>query len=67
MSENLKYMSKSPASEKSKRFEAACAAMQGLMSNPFLERFKDEDVTMLIKHSYKFADELLKQEYESSD
>lgn len=52
----------------SKRFYAACAAMQGLLSsyanpgasNPLINDNKD----IIIKGCYEFADELLKQENE---
>ncbi len=42
----------------SKRFYAACAAMQGLLAN----RDFNHDLTAVVKASYDFADELLKQE-----
>lgn len=43
----------------SKRFYAACAAMQGLLANP---RSSDESQTSIINASYDIADKLLKQE-----
>jgi hypothetical protein len=53
----------------SKRFYAACAAMQGILANSAAltgaakSVFSDnEKVEVIIKQSYKFADELLKQE-----
>lgn len=48
----------------SKRFYAACAAMQGFLSygvaNPL--GTNDPNYELIVKQSYKFADELLKQE-----
>lgn len=41
----------------SKRFYAACAAMQGMLASPF-----DIGKSELIKKSFEYADELLKQE-----
>ena len=53
----------------SKRFYAACAAMQGLLSNSVgIKAISDnvdtqeEFFSEVIKSSYDFADELLKQE-----
>lgn len=43
----------------SKRFYAACAAMQGLLSNPTII-----PSDKLAEYSFKYADELLKQENE---
>ena len=50
----------------SKRFYAACAAMQGLLSNGrYDQRYYEGDSTSLIcKRAYAIADELLKQESE---
>jgi hypothetical protein len=45
----------------SKRFYAACAAMQGLYSNPAMVNYEVEEV---IASAYAAADELLKQENE---
>ena len=47
----------------SKKFYAACAAMQGLLANSELgwDRPVEEH---LVKQSYEYADELLKQENE---
>lgn len=45
----------------SKRFYAACAAMQGLYSNPAMANRAVEEV---IASAYAAADELLKQENE---
>ena len=42
-----------------KRFYAACAAMQGLLASNRYRVLKEES---LIKESYEYADELLKQE-----
>ena len=51
----------------SKRFYAACAAMQGLCAVDDKGTFAimKEVYEKLIKHSYALADELLKQENES--
>lgn len=47
----------------SKRFYAACAAMQGILSNVHTPSRSDLDSKeQLIKASYSIADELLKQE-----
>ena len=53
----------------SKRFYAACAAMQGLLSNPMIaegaaKNFEsDNEVNnLIVAQSYCIADELLKQE-----
>lgn len=43
----------------SKRFYAACAAMQGILSSGVYARIAISDV---IEKSYQYADELLKQE-----
>ena len=55
----------------SKRFYAACAAMQGLLANnDYIARKlstfnnKIEDTDTIISDAYKLADELLKQENE---
>ena len=45
----------------SKRFYAACAAMQGLLANPYPDIIGLQS-SQLIEISYEFADELLKQE-----
>lgn len=45
----------------SKRFYAACAAMQGLISNSNKE-LVDKPIKYLVTISYTLADELLKQE-----
>ena len=45
-----------------KRFYAACAAMQGLLSSGRVST--DMRPTIIIKKSYELADELLKQENE---
>jgi hypothetical protein len=44
----------------SKRFYAACAAMQGMISN--VGSYGTDSDIELIRLSYRFADELLKQE-----
>lgn len=44
----------------SKRFYAACAAMQGLLANPDVRR--ETSMSLIILESYQLADELLKQE-----
>jgi len=43
----------------SKRFYAACAAVQGLLANPELT---DNSFEFTVEMSYAIADELLKQE-----
>ena len=50
----------------SKRFYAACSAMQGLLANPDINRFGSHggDKFDVIAQSYKFADKLLEREYE---
>lgn len=50
-----------------KRFYAACAAMQGLVSNhvymaSIAKEFKEDIDKVVIKDAYELADELLKQE-----
>ena len=45
----------------SKRFYAACAAMQGLIANSYIQCSTASDVDLISK-SYELADELLKQE-----
>lgn len=44
----------------SKRFYAACAAMQGLLSKTY-ESSTELD-PLIVQHSYRLADELLRQE-----
>lgn len=46
----------------SKRFYAACAAMQGMLANNSLMSNSDFDIPNLITVAYKSADELLTQE-----
>lgn len=53
----------------SKRFYAACAAMQGLLANTYLmeslandAKSTQEAQLRIVKSSYQYADELLKQE-----
>jgi len=48
----------------SKRFYAACAAMQGLTQRFIGIYSSDEDIKGIVKQSYKLADELLRQENE---
>ena len=57
--ESNAYMQMPDCFGMSKRFYAACAAMQGLLSNPTTRR---DNMTSLIMVSYEYADELLKQE-----
>ena len=45
----------------SKRFYAACCAMQGLLSNPSVV-VNTAPYADIISDAYKYADELLKQE-----
>lgn len=47
-----------------KRFYAACAAMQGILSNGLANPDKPIRTITIIESAYKFADELLKQENE---
>ena len=53
---------KIPQNGMSKRFYAACAAMQGLCSNPHVIKCGELDLIPFIETAYKMADELLKQE-----
>ena len=46
----------------SKRFYAACAAMQGIISGNEINRTGRKTSESIIEMAYKFADELLKQE-----
>ena len=46
----------------SKRFYAACLAMQGLTQRFIGMYSTDKDILAMVKQSYKIADELLKQE-----
>ena len=52
----------------SKRFYAACAAMQGLLSNSFVNTVLSQNPevqnTEVVNKAYAIADELLKQENE---
>jgi hypothetical protein len=57
----------SPNEGMSKRFYAACAAMQGILASwqsdiSFPNMAKEEPKRQLINTAYAFADELLKQE-----
>ena len=45
----------------SKRFYAACAAMNGLIANSYIQWTNATDIDLISK-SYELADELLKQE-----
>lgn len=53
----------------SKRFYAACAAMQGLISNPYWASVNPLgiDTPELVKKSLEVADELLKQEFDDEN
>lgn len=47
----------------SKRFYAACAAMQGLLANrSMINNGDDQSIHWCVLTSYKLADEILKQE-----
>lgn len=47
----------------SKRFYAACAAMQGLLSNPEINgNHNSVNIEWISRHAFMQADELLKQE-----
>jgi hypothetical protein len=46
----------------SKRFYAACAAMQGILGNKNANPTRQEHFQNIIEDAYKLADELLKQE-----
>ncbi len=48
---------------KTKRFAAACMAIQGFLSNPTV-LYKDNPLDIIVESSYKIADEMLKQEGE---
>ena len=57
----------SPEDGMSKRFYAACAAMQGILANQngeygVIGETNQQYTERLISQSYQFADELLKQE-----
>ena len=47
-----------------KRFYAACAAMQGILASYAGIQIKEFPAEWIVKESYKLADELLKQETE---
>lgn len=47
----------------SKRFYAACAAMQGILANPVPDLVKMSN-SIIAEFAYRVADELLKQENE---
>lgn len=53
----------------SKRFYAACAAMQGLLANPYWASVNTNsiDPPQLVKKSLEVADELLKQEFDDEN
>lgn len=54
----------------SKRFYAACAAMQGLLANPNIKRpdHRDEQGHIAFaKVCFQYADELLKQEFDDEN
>lgn len=46
----------------SKRFYAACAAMQGVLANPQFRSSVGGSPIEIIEYSYELADELLRQE-----
>jgi hypothetical protein len=48
----------------SKRFYAACAAMQGILSSSLANPSQPVHFINIVEDAYKFADELLKQENE---
>lgn len=48
----------------SKRFYAACTAMQGILSASSIMKIKSPHIKLLTEMSYEIADELLKQENE---
>ena len=52
-----------PATTMSRRFYAACAAMQGILSNPSLSYVRITK-TKMVSDAFEAADELLKQENE---
>lgn len=56
---NIQGVVKDESNGMSKRFYAACAAMQGMLANQSVTHIPDE---IVIKTAYKIADELLKQE-----
>lgn len=51
----------------SKRFYAACAAMQGLLSSSYYNLHDHSASETYCKKAYLMADELLKQEKEEED
>jgi len=44
-----------------KRFYAACAAIQGMLANPYYQ-YVSLDTTNMVNIAYRMADELIKQE-----
>lgn len=48
----------------SKRFYAACAAMQGLISNGSFNIYEPENPSQIAHKAYELADELLERENE---
>ena len=46
----------------SKRFYAACAAMQGILANPNASPSNEEHFRNIIEDAFKSADELLRRE-----
>lgn len=53
--------------EKTKRFKAACAAMQGFVSDyktlkQYNKKYPMNYIEQIISDSYKMADEMIKQE-----
>ena len=57
-----KYPHMSEMAGMSKRFYAACAAMQGILSNGNINPNGIMPIEVKVKLAYEYADELLKQE-----
>ncbi|MFW6273043.1 MAG: hypothetical protein ACOC2U_04625 [bacterium] len=51
----------------SKRFYAACAAMQGILASEKFLLPNNKDYSYCAELSYKYADELLKQEFKATE
>lgn len=51
-----------PANGMSKRFYAACVAMQGILANSQFRTDWGSSPEVIIEYSYELADELLRQE-----
>lgn len=54
----FKFAQEMERCSKTNRFKASCSAMQGLASNPELNRVALDDI---VKRSIQYADELLRQ------